>query len=246
MDTSADATLLVVEDEPNIRELLATSLRFAGFEVHTAAQGSTALQLAAEVEPDLLVLDVMLPRMDGWQVLEALRASPDTEQIPVLFLTARDEVEDRVRGLELGADDYLVKPFAFVELVARIRTVLRRAQALPRPREPAVEGGGVLRFDRWRLDLARRELLAEAGVAAPLSSGEFRLLAALLERPGLVLTRDQLLDLTRGRAAGLFDRSIDNQVSRLRRRIERDPARPALIKTVRGDGYSFVGPVARA
>ena len=235
--------ILVVDDHRDIRELLGRYLAQHGFRVSPADGAAAARRILKSAAVDLVVLDVMMPGEGGLQLTRSLREAGD---VPIILLTAMGEETDRIVGLEMGADDYLTKPFNPRELVARIRTVLRRAQALPRPRELAVGGGGVLRFDRWRLDLARRELLDEAGVAAPLSSGEFRLLAALLERPGLVLTRDKLLDLTRGRAAGLFDRSIDNQVSRLRRRIERDPARPALIKTVRGDGYSFVGPVARA
>ena len=235
--------ILIVDDNRDVRELRGPYHAQHGFRVRPAAGAAAPRRILKSAAVDLVVLDVMMPGEGGLQLTRSLREAGD---VPIILLTAMGEETDRIVGLEMGADDYLTKPFNPRELVARIRTVLRRAQALPRLREPAAAEGGVLRFDRWRLDLVRRELLDEAGVAVPLSTGEFRLLAALLERPGLVLTRDQLLDLTRGRAAGLFDRSIDNQVSRLRRRIERDPARPALIKTVRGDGYSFVGPVARA
>jgi two-component system OmpR family response regulator len=152
------------------------------------------------------------------------------------------EETDRIVGLEVGADDYLTKPFNPRELLARIKAVLRRTQSLPRSRP---HGEGRLRFDRWIVNLARRELMDENGVSVPLSSGEFRLLTALLEHPGMVLTRDQLLDLTRGRSAQPFNRSIDNQVSRLRRKIEHDPKDPKLIKTAWGDGYSFVGEVTK-
>lgn len=232
--------ILVVDDHRDIRELLSRYLVQHGFRVSPADSAAAARRLLKSAAVDLIVLDVMMPGESGLQLTRSLRAAGD---VPIILLTAMGEDTDRIVGLEMGADDYLVKPFNPRELLARIRTVLRRTQALP-PREPGAAEGTV-RFDRWTLDLARRELLDEAGVAVPLSTGEFRLLAALLERPGLVLTRDQLLDLTRGRAAGLFDRSIDNQVSRLRRRIERDPARPTLIKTVRGDGYSFVGTVVK-
>ncbi len=231
--------ILIVDDHRDIRELLSRFLVQHGFRVSPADNAAAARRILKSAAVDLVVLDVMMPGESGLQLTRSLREAGD---IPIILLTAMGEETDRIVGLEMGADDYLAKPFNPRELVARIRTVLRRTQALPRAREPAVRGN--LRFDRWQLDLTRRELLDEAGVAVPLSTGEFRLLAALLERPGLVLTRDQLLDLTRGRAAGLFDRSIDNQISRLRRRIERDPARPALIKTVRGDGYSFVGSVS--
>ena len=233
--------VLVVDDHRDIRELLSRYLAQHGFRVSAAEDATAARRILKSAAIDLVVLDVMMPGEGGLQLTRSLRESGD---MPVILLTAMGEDTDRVVGLEMGADDYLTKPFNPRELVARIRAVLRRAQALPRPRDPAADAGR-LRFDRWELDLARRELLDESGVAVPLSTGEFRLLAALLERPGLVLTRDQLLDLTRGRAAGLFDRSIDNQISRLRRRVERDPARPELIKTVRGDGYSFVGQVRR-
>ena len=240
--TEASPHVLVVDDHRDIRDLLGRYLAQHGFRVSAAEDAAAARRILKTAAIDLVVLDVMMPGEGGLQLTRSLREAGDT---PIILLTAMGEETDRIVGLEMGADDYLVKPFNPRELVARIRTVLRRAQALPRPpREPAANEGRV-RFDRWQLDLTRRELLDEAGVAVPLSTGEFRLLAALLERPGLVLTRDQLLDLTRGRAAGLFDRSIDNQISRLRRRIERDPARPELIKTVRGDGYSFVGRVRR-
>ena len=146
-------------------------------------------------------------------------------------------------GLEVGADDYVAKPFNPRELLARIKAVIRRAHSLPPDREPLP--AGTWRFDRWSLDTGRRELVDEAGVVTPLSSGEFRLLVALLERPGMVLSRDQLLDLTRGRSAAPFDRAVDNKVSRLRRKIERDPRNPALIATVWGGGYRFAGKVER-
>lgn len=233
--------ILVVDDHRDIRELLGRYLAQHGFRVSAAEDATAARRILKSAAIDLVVLDVMMPGEGGLQLTRSLREAGD---MPIVLLTAMGEDTDRIVGLEMGADDYIPKPFNPRELVARIRAVLRRAQSLPRPREPAATAGR-LHFDRWQLDLARRELLDESGVAVPLSTGEFRLLAALLERPGLVLTRDQLLDLTRGRSAGLFDRSIDNQISRLRRRIERDPARPELIKTVRGDGYSFVGQVRR-
>jgi len=194
--------------------------------------------LSAEIV-DLVILDLKLPDEDGLAIARRLRESLD---LPIIILTGRKEEVDRVMGLELGADDYVTKPFSQRELLARIKAVLRRAQTLPRAREP---GKGRLGFDRWILDLGRRELVDEAGTGVPLSSGEFRLLTALLERPGMVLSRDQLLDLTRGRSAQPFDRSIDNQVSRLRKKIERDPRNPELIKTAWGDGYSFAGEVTR-
>ena len=159
------------------------------------------------------------------------------------MLTAMAEDTDRVIGLEMGADDYVVKPFNPRELVARIKAVLRRANSLPRRRQAMA--AETLRFDRWRLNVPQRELVDEDGVAIPLSTTEFLLLSALLNHPRMVLSRDQLLDLTRGRSANLFDRSIDNQVSRLRRKIEADPKEPALIKTVWGGGYMLTADVRR-
>jgi two-component system OmpR family response regulator len=167
-----------------------------------------------------------------------LRETTDT---PVILLTAMAEDTDRVVGLEIGADDYVTKPFNPRELLARIRAVLRRSQALPKPadRAEAVR----IRFDRWTLDTARRELVGEDGVAVPLSTAEFRLLTVFLRRPGMVLSRDQLLDLTAGRSLEPFERSIDNQVSRLRKKIEADPKSPTIIKTVWGGGYVLAGDV---
>ena len=202
-----------------------------------SAEAARKLLQAAQI--DLIVLDIMMPGEDGLSLTRAIRENQD---IPVILLTAMGEETDRIVGLEVGADDYLPKPFNPRELLARIKAVLRRARAMPRPQAPSK---GQLCFDRWKLDLARRELLDERGVSVALSGGEFRILVALLERPGMVLTRDQLLDLTRGRSAQSFDRSIDNQISRLRRKIERDRKNPSLIKTAWGDGYSFAGEVSR-
>jgi len=238
-----DATphILIVDDHREIRDLLGRYLVKHGLRVSLAENAAAARRLLKAAQVDLVVLDVMMPGEDGLSLCRGLREGAD---LPVILLTAMGEETDRIVGLEVGADDYVTKPFNPRELLARIKAVLRRTQAVPPSRRPAEAGR--LRFDRWQVDLNRRELLDEAGVGIALSSGEFRLLVALLERPNMVLTRDQLLDLTRGRAAQLFDRSIDNQISRLRRKIERDPRNPALIKTVWGDGYSFVGEVERA
>jgi two-component system OmpR family response regulator len=229
--------ILVVDDHRDIRDLLARFLVKHGLRASVAESAGAARKLLQAAEIDLVVLDIMMPGEDGLSLTRFIRGSKD---IPVILLTAMGEETDRIVGLEVGADDYLAKPFNPRELLARIKAVLRRAQTVPRPRE---KGRGRLRFDRWILDLGRRELIDEKSVAVPLSSGEFRLLCALLERPGMVLTRDQLLDLTRGRAAQPFDRSIDNQISRLRKKIERDPKAPELIRTAWGDGYSFGGEV---
>jgi two-component system, OmpR family, response regulator len=229
--------ILVVDDHRDIRDLLARFLTKHGFRASVAETAAAARKAMQAADVDLVVLDIMMPGEDGLSLTRSLR---ETADIPVILLTAMGEETDRIVGLEVGADDYVAKPFNPRELLARIKAVLRRAQTLPRTRE---KGRGRLGFDRWVLDLSRRELIDEAGVSVPLSSGEFRLLMALVERPGMVLTRDQLLDLTRGRTAQLFDRSIDNQISRLRKKIERDPKLPQLIKTAWGDGYSFAGDV---
>jgi two-component system OmpR family response regulator len=231
--------ILVVDDHRDIRDLLARYLAKQGYRASVAESAAAARKALKAAKIDLVVLDIMMPGEDGLSLTRSLRENQD---IPVILLTAMGEETDRIVGLEVGADDYLAKPFNPRELLARIKAVLRRAQTLPRSREA---GKGRMAFDRWILDPGRRELVGENGVAVPLSSGEFRLLTALLERPGMVLTRDQLLDLTRGRSAQPFDRSIDNQISRLRKKIERDPRRPELIKTAWGDGYSFAGTVER-
>jgi two-component system OmpR family response regulator len=183
----------------------------------------------------------MMPGEDGLSLCRQLRA---TTEVPVIMLTAMAEDTDRVIGLEMGADDYVVKPFNPRELLARVKAVLRRTNSLPR-RQQRVDAEA-LRFDRWLLNIAQRELVGEDGVAIPLSTAEFLLLSALLNHPRMVLSRDQLLDLTRGRNATPFDRSIDNQVSRLRKKIEADPKEPVLIKTVWGGGYMLTADVQRA
>jgi two-component system OmpR family response regulator len=231
--------ILIVDDHRDIRDLLARYLAKQGMRASVADSAAAARKALQAAKIDLVVLDIMMPGEDGLSLTRSLRENAD---IPVILLTAMGEETDRIVGLEVGADDYLAKPFNPRELLARIKAVLRRVRTFPRPRQA---GKGRIAFDRWVLDLGRRELVDEDSVAVPLSSGEFRLLAAILERPGMVLTRDQLLDLTRGRSAQPFDRSIDNQVSRLRKKIERDPRRPQLIKTAWGDGYSFAGEVKR-
>ena len=232
--------ILVVDDHRDIRELLARYLDKSGLRVTAAADAAEARRALKDAAIDLVVLDIMMPGEDGLALCRHLR---ETTETPVILLTAMAEETDRIVGLEIGADDYITKPFNPRELLARIKAVLRRAQALPPGRD--VEAAGKLHFAGWTLDLERRELLDGEGVVTPLSTGEFRLLAAFVEHPGRVLSRDQLIDLTRGRAAAPFDRSVDNQVSRLRRKIEPDPAKPSLIKTVWGGGYSFVAEVER-
>ncbi|MFC0288689.1 response regulator [Kaistia hirudinis] len=230
--------ILVVDDHREIRELLAKYLAKNGMRVSTASGGPEMRQVMRSASIDLVVLDIMMPGEDGLSLCRQLRQA---SEIPVVLLTAVSEETDRIVGLELGADDYVTKPFSPRELLARIRAILRRSAAVPRP---AAEGENArYRFERWTLDTARRTLIDEDGNEALLGTAEFRLLLAFVTRPGMVLTRDQLLDITAGRAAQVFDRSIDNLVSRLRRRIERDPQHPTLIKTIWGDGYSFAAKV---
>ncbi|MGF1641443.1 MAG: response regulator [Rhodospirillales bacterium] len=236
--------VLVVDDDREIRDLLSRFLVKNGYRVTTAADGRDMHKALAERAIDLIVLDLMLPGEDGLSLCRRLRADAAT---PVIMLTAKGDEIDRIVGLEMGADDYLAKPFSPRELLARIRAVLRRAGPAPGGLAGGrrTEGGAAVAFAGWRLDLDRRELTSPEGVLVALSAGEFGLLAALVQHPQRVLSRDQLLDLARGRGAQAFDRSIDVQVSRLRRKIEADPREPQLIKTVRGGGYLFTPAVER-
>jgi two-component system, OmpR family, response regulator len=240
MSLPSEPHVLVVDDHRDIREPLAAYLRKHGMRVSLAADAATARATLAKHAIDLIVLDIMMPGEDGLSLCRHIREAHDT---PVVLLTAMTDETDRIVGLEIGADDYVAKPFNPRELLARVKNVLRRANTLPKKREAAVRRYA---FDRWILDTGRRELSGDDGVAVALSTAEFRLLIALVERPRLVLTRDQLLDLTSGRDTQPFDRSIDNQISRLRRKIERDPAEPQLIKTIWGDGYQFTADVRKA
>ena len=224
--------ILIVDDDREIRDLLARFLVKHGYRATVAADGREMKRALSDWAIDLIVLDLMLPGEDGLTLCRKLRAD---SSIPIIMLTAMGEETDRIIGLEMGADDYLPKPFNPRELLARIKAVLRRGNT-PWDRG---EGGSRLGFAGWRFDLETRELLSADGVMVQLSGGEFELLAVLATHPQHVLSRDQLLDMARGREAQPFDRSIDVQVSRLRRKIEDDPANPILIKTVRGGGYVF-------
>lgn len=230
--------ILIVDDHREIRDLVSRILTREGFRVSTAQDGRTMRKVLADARIDLVLLDIMLPGEDGLTLCRSLRAA---SQIPIIMLTAKGEEVDRIVGLEMGADDYLPKPFGGRELVARIKAVLRRSRIAPEV-ETKVKPK-VYRFDRWALNSQARELVREDGVTVPLSSAEFELLLALVQRPQRVLSRDQLLDLTRGRVAGPFDRSIDTQVSRLRKKIERDPSDPKIVQTVWGGGYIFTASV---
>lgn len=232
--------ILLVDDERDIREPLAQYLGRNGLRVSKAENAARARELLAGYAIDLVLLDVMMPGEDGLALCGYIRA---TSEIPVILLTARSEETDRIVGLEIGADDYVTKPFSPRELLARIKAVLRRAGQGPAPlRAPDAEAYA---FGSWVLKTGERELIDEQGVALPLSTGEFKLLLAFVTHPKRVLTRDQLLDLTQGRELAAFERSIDNHISRLRRKVEADPKNPTLIKTVWGGGYTLAADVRR-
>jgi len=230
--------ILVVDDEPAICDLVKNYLTLEGFQVSTAENGEAMRRVMALAQVDLVILDLMLPGEDGLSLTRYLR---DHSDVAIIILTGKGETVDRVVGLELGADDYLAKPFDLRELLARVRSVLRRAGAR---RKQATEET-VVRFAGWKLDFSTRRLLSPNNVETPLTTGEFDLLAVFVTHPNRVLSRDELLDLTRGRAAGPFDRAIDVQVGRLRQKIEPDAQHPTLIKTVRAAGYLFTPPVKR-
>ncbi|MEH2562643.1 response regulator [Bradyrhizobium sp. AZCC 2289] len=230
----AAPNILVVEDDRETRTLIAKYLRTNACNVTTASDGREMVRAMTDHRVDLLILDVMLPGEDGLSLCRKVRAESQT---PIIMLTARGEDVDRILGLEMGADDYLAKPFNPRELLARINAVLRR-QAAARTAS-ATEGATALAFLGWRIDLRLRELRNPAGARVAMTSAEFDLLRTFCERPGRVLSRDSLLDLTQGRNAGSFERSIDVLVSRIRRKIEAEPLEPTMIKTVRSGGYMF-------
>ena len=234
--------LLIVDDDPGIRELLVDYLRRQGLRASGAADGREMRRVLARERVDLLVLDLMMPGEDGLSLCRELRA-PGQPPLPIIMLSARSEEADRILGLELGADDYLPKPFAARELLARARSVLRRTRMLP-PAAVADLPRSRVRFGDWVLDTIARHLLDEVGTVVTLSGAEYRLLRVLLQYPQRVLSRDQLLHLTQGREAEAFDRSIDLLVSRLRQRLRDDPRDPRYIKTVRSEGYVFCATVA--
>ncbi|HVR90442.1 MAG TPA: response regulator [Novosphingobium sp.] len=230
--------LLVVDDEAALREPLAEYLVRQGFAVTEAASAAEARSLLRDAPPDLVLLDIMMPGEDG---LSLCRHLIETRAIPTILLTARGEATDRIVGLEIGADDYVVKPFEPRELVARIRSVLRRATRGP----AAASDEELFEFEGWKLDPLKRRLIDAEGAVVSISSAEFRLLMAFVEHPRQVLDRDRLLDMVQGREAHLFDRAVDNQVSRLRRKIEPDSRNPTLIQTVWGGGYMLAADVRR-
>ncbi|MGF1553660.1 MAG: response regulator [Paracoccaceae bacterium] len=230
--------ILVVDDHREIRDALVRYLARQGLRADGAVDARAMDRALAEADYDLVILDVMMPGEDG---LSACRRLAVEGRVPVLMLTALGEETDRIVGLELGADDYVTKPFNPREVLARIKAILRRSE------RPERQGGDLagrrLAFGRWTLDVDHRRLSDEDGTAVTLTDADFRLLLAFLERPRIVLSRERLLDLVAGRDAGPFDRAIDNRVSRLRRKIERDPASPEIVTTVRGGGYCLTADV---
>ncbi|MCD0497851.1 response regulator [Achromobacter sp. MY14] len=233
--------VMIVDDDREIRELAGNFLKKNGLTVTLAADGRQMRSLLENLSVDLIVLDIMMPGDDGLVLCRELRSGKH-RRIPILLLTARSDDMDRVLGLEMGADDYLVKPFVARELLARIKTILRRTRMLP-PNFQVTEPGREIAFGDWRLDTTARHLLDESGTVVSLSGAEYRLLRVFLDHPQRVLNRDQLLNLTQGRDADFFGRSIDLLVSRLRQRLREDAREPRYIKTVRSEGYVFAAAV---
>jgi len=229
------AHILVVDDQNDICEVVQDYLVGEGYRVSTANDGTAMRRVIAQNTVDLVILDLMLPGEDGLTLAQALRGESN---VGIIILTGRGETVDRIIGLEMGADDYLPKPFHLRELLARVKSVLRRVSACSNEK-PSSGNRSKARFAGWDLDLSTRELVSPAGSEVRLTTGEFDLLAAFVNNANQVLSRDRLLDLARNREAGPFDRTIDVEVGRLRRKLEDDPQKPTMIKTVRGTGYIF-------
>ena len=240
MTAAVQPHILAIDDDPAIRQLIAEYLGASEFRVTTGASGSDLTRALDAHAIDLVVLDLKLPGEDGMQLARALRARSD---IPIIIVTAKDEEADRVMGLELGADDYITKPFSPRELLARIRAVLRRYETARELLPPRDDTRRAYRFAGWELNLGTRKLTGPDGRRVDLTNGEFSLLQALCAAPLRVLSREQLLDLSRLHGAEVYDRSIDVQILRLRRKIEADPRAPQFIRTERGAGYVFSVPV---
>ena len=230
--------LLVVDDDGRIRQMLARYFEDEGYRVTTVADGKAMREAMARTAADLVLLDLMLgPGESGLDLARDLRSRSD---IPIIMLTGRDDVVDRIVGLEVGADDYIAKPFHLREVLARIKTVLRRRAKPDRPSDSGI-ADQLIRFDGWELDLDRRRLVRPEGTEVVLTTGEFDILAVMARHPGRVFSRDMLMDLTRGRQLEAFDRTIDAQIARLRKKVETDAKNPSLVKSVRGVGYVFTG-----
>ncbi|MDY0924124.1 response regulator [Leclercia sp. CFBP8987] len=234
--------ILVVDDDRDIRELVVDYLVKSGYRATGAANGKEMRAVLDKQAVDLVVLDIMMPGDDGLTLCRQLR-SGQHKDLPILMLTARHDDMDRILGLEMGADDYVVKPFVARELLARIKAILRRHRTLP-PNLQVTEAGRIIAFGDWQLDTSARHLLDASGTIVALSGAEYRLLRVFVDHPQRVLTRDQLLNFTQGRDAELFERSIDLLVSRVRQRLNEDVRSPRYIKTVRSEGYVFSMPVS--
>jgi two-component system, OmpR family, response regulator len=237
---TSDAHILVVDDDAQVRQLIVRFLRENGYRVTGARDGREMRETLASAKIDLIILDLMLPGTSGLDLCREIRMG---SSLPIIMVTAKGEDTDRIVGLELGADDYIAKPFNPRELLARVRAVLRRAATAPQA-GPETRGR-LVTFAGWTLDTLRREVASADGVVIDLSGGEYDVLIAFVEHPNRILSRDHLLELARNRTSASFDRSIDVQVSRLRRKLEADESAPQLIKTVRGAGYMFMPTVKR-
>jgi len=243
---SNETHILVVDDDPRIRTMLRRYLEDEGFKISDASDGIAMRRIFEGGTVDLVMLDITMPGEDGISLARYIRQQSQT---PIIMLTGKDDVIDRVAGLEAGADDYISKPFHLREVLARIRTVLRRTQA-DKPARPASSvvtspEGEALHFQGWTMDLVRRELRKPDGGMATLTSAEFELLRVFATHPNRVLNRDQLMELVKGREWEAYDRAVDTLIVRLRKKVEADPGQPTLIKTVRGAGYVFAAPVTK-
>lgn len=228
--------ILIVDDDPRIRQMVTRYFEDEGFVVHSAPDGNAMRKVLSDYTIDLILLDLVLPQSeDGLTLAREIRTSSD---VPIVMLTGRDDVLDRIVGLEVGADDYIPKPFHLREVLARVRSILRRRK----PAElPQIDLGQILEFDGWRLEINRRRLLNPDQQEVELTTGEFDMLAVMIRNSGRVLTREMLMDQTRGRQLDTYDRAIDAQIARLRKKIEPNPAQPTFIRSVRGVGYIFTG-----
>lgn len=236
-ETHSNVHILVVDDDLRIRNLLSRYFEDEGYTVSCAVDGTDMRAHMKQKTIDAVLLDLSLPGgQDGLDLAREIRSQSD---IPIMMLTGRDDVVDRIVGLEIGADDYLAKPFHLREVHARLKSILRRRQPATASRETVAED--IITFEGWTLDIGRRILQNPAGVAVDLTTGEFDMLVILARSAGRVLSRDRLMDMTRGRHLEAFDRAVDAQIVRLRRKIEADPKRPQLVKSVRGVGYVFTG-----
>lgn len=231
--------ILVVDDDNRIRQMLSRYFEDEGYRVTTVADGASMREQVAIGKFDIVLLDLVLPGGEnGLELAREIRARSD---IPIMMLTGKDDVFDRIVGLELGADDYMAKPFHLREVLARVRTILRRRQPAE-PEKPPVDRE-IMRFDGWQLNFGRRQLSDAEGTIVEITTGEFDMLAVFVRHAGRVLSRETLMDLTRGRNLEAFDRTIDAQIVRLRKKLETDPARPQIIKSVRGVGYVFTAKI---